>query len=198
MKISTDLGNSLTESQNSPATLGLFYASKFKQGRSISGSAYLSHYSDVTNKVEGTDLSIPLEYGFNLYMNHPLSLSSTFGWGLDFEKMSVFNVDEFVSGLETEKLVSQELLFFTVGYGKIMKLWNRIVFMKMSISQSISNTGDKFTISEKYYLGQKAIIYGQYNIFEALYIHGFYKRHLLSGPNDLTIDRIGVGFGSKF
>ena len=131
-------------------------------------------------------------------MNHPLTLSSTFGWGIDFEKMSVFNVDEFVGGSEDEKLVSQELTFFTLGYGKIMKLWNRIVFIKMSVSQSLSNTGEKFTVTDKNYQGQKAIIYGQYNISGAFYIHGFYKRHLLTGPNDLTIDRVGAGFGVKF
>jgi len=196
--IKTDLNNNLIEKQNSPLTLGLFYSDKINKKSRYSASAYFSYFLPLTNASTNSELSIPLEYGFNFYKNTSFTHTSSFTWGMDFEKFSVFNLDEYAKGLEDQKLVSQEILFLTAGYGNTFLLGGRVFFFKLSVSQSILNTGDKFSISDDNYQGQKAIIYGQFNVSGDYYVHGFYKKHVLSGPNDLVITRYGLGLGKKF
>lgn len=185
----------IKSSQNSPATLGSMFA--YKRGKSLfsfSGSFYLSYLTSSSVAGEDRDLAVPLEYGLNSYVQGNFSKVGISSYlGFDYERFSTYNTKEISTGSDIS-LRNNNIGYLTLGLGKLFVVQKRKFLTKASLSYSLFSSSDE---GEKF-KGFKYIIYLNSVITKRLLIHFLYKVHLLKGPTDLIISRVGVGFGYRF
>jgi len=187
----------VSSNQNSPISLGLIFTSKYQKiDHVLSASIYFSKLSATTYNT--TTINPPLEYGFNIYDQIPILKKSFFFYGgLDFEKFSTINTEELANGSEG-KSFDQSIFYLTGGFNTNFQKRSRFS-AKVGLSQSIFSSGNSTTAStKKKYTGQRIIFFGGYELTKNINLNILYKKHFLSGPTELTIDRIGFGFSYKF
>ncbi|WP_034727534.1 hypothetical protein [Bacteriovorax sp. BSW11_IV] len=189
----------ITFLQNSPISLGLavsFYPEN--KNYSFSSSVYFSYLLTAGNNINNQDVSIPLEIGGNIYGEYQLKRMgfSVYG-GLDFEKMSTFNLE----GVRNERIIyvdESSIGYLTVGASRSFSLMNKTFFTKLSFSKSIFSTRDvsyAASVDHSSFEGSKILWYLFHKINDRYFVHSLFKYHWMSGPSDLTVTRIGVGFG---
>ena len=192
-------------SQNSSFTLGSLISFKPKNKKFFySGSFYVSKLNDFESNVSTEKTTIPYEIGVNGYFNYTgVKFLQALYTGFDYEKFAPFNLGTIqvdTDGNNTQAIDFDKVyvLYLTAGLGKVFMVFNKAIFMKVSLSKSIftsqtsSTSGTELT---KDYTGFKSIFYMNYRVTKKFFVHGFYKIHMMSGPNDLTVSRYGVGFG---
>lgn len=187
----------VSSNQNSPVSIGLAFTSKYKKIEHVLSASF--YISKLTATTDGTQtIAPPLEYGFNIYDQVPLLRQSFFFYGgLDFEKFSTINTEEIASGSEG-KSFGQSIFYITGGLSTNFQTRSGFT-AKVALSQSIFSSGNSTTITEKKkYTGQRIIFFGGYELTPNIALNLLFKKHFLSGPTELSIDRIGFGFSYRF
>ncbi|MBP9681564.1 MAG: hypothetical protein KBD76_09175 [Bacteriovorax sp.] len=193
--------NSTTVNSNqvSPITFGFMSQLQFKGTNSVLPiSAYVSHLN--ASSISGAEgradekLNIPLEIGGNLYYQYSLvSLHLSPYVGFDFEKFTTFNAADLENG---DPLTTRQnsLLYATGGLGYNFLYDQFKIYVKASYSKSInsSTTSQK---SEDRFTGNRYMLYLNIKKSGPFLMHLFYKYHQLTGPTELSINRVGIGFG---
>ena len=199
-------GAKVESSQNSPFTIGASLNYKFNDQFSYSGSGYFSKFNSVDSKSsEVSNFSktsdIPWEYGFTSYLEYPgMKYFIKPYLGLDFESFSTFNTDE----LNNNSSVGVEMrthyfLYATVGGYMLTNIANRRGIFKASISTNLTSASSReSTVSNEDFNGQKFILFFATNVWKNWGASIMYKRHMMSGPTDLTISRFGLGVTYRF
>lgn len=188
--------------QNSPVTLGLMYTHYPKKGKyTIASSAYFSYLLAASSNLGEDNVEVPLEVGFNIYYQYPFSKGSfnLYG-GLDYEKFNTFNL----AGVENDESLlfdENQLGFLTFGFSKAFKVKKRKFLFKGSFSQSVFSSrtvgfaDDEDTSS---YSGSKIMAFLMSKINKQYFMSTLFKYHILSGPSDVNVMRVGMGFGYLF
>ena len=189
--------------QNSPITLGLMYTHHpKKKNYSIASSAYFSYLLAATSNLDtGGDVEVPLEIGFNSYYQQKFRKKpfSVYG-GFDFERFSTFNLVGLDTSGELDLDVNQ-IGFVTAGYSHGFMIKKRFFLFKTSISQSVFSSravgfsGDSDTTS---YTGNKFMLFFMGQLNKKFTLSTLFKYHILKGPSDVSILRIGFGAGYSF
>lgn len=198
---SGSLGSGNFEStQNSPMTIGLG-ANYLLNGVKdlLSTSAYWSYISPSNlsgNSLPDQQVRPSPEIGANLYYQSFLKrLKFSIYEGIDFEKFSTLNTKHFAAG-DNLAVYSNNIVFATIGLGEIFYFLGRKTLLKISISQTIFSRSSG--TSDDAFKGQRALIFASIRGVDKFSYHLLYKRHMLKGPTNLTIDRIGIGLGYEF
>ena len=186
--------------QDSPATIGINFVKNNKSDPSSfnSGSFYISYLNNATSSISNEQVNIPLEYGSNFYWNFKTETSLIYYSGFDIERFSTFNIDEVVSG---EDLSTREhtMSYLTIGLQNMFQVFSQSFLYKFSISQSILSQSNKQNeTNDILYNGNKFILFLAAPISRNIAITSFYKQHILNGPTELSISRIGIGLSYKF
>lgn len=185
----------VTSVQISPATLGASFGYKPKSFlTSFAGSFYLSYLtsSDINNS--DSNVSVPMEYGVNAYVQRIIPKVKLFPYiGIDYERFSTYNTNELSSGADLT-IRNNVLGYVTFGIGKAFQFDKAKIFTKVSFSYGFFSSTD----SGKAFEGSKFIIYFNNQITKNIVIHFLYKVHMLEGNTKLTINRGGIGLGYKF
>lgn len=188
--------------QNSPVTLGLMYTHYPKSNRySIATSAYFSYLLAASSNLGEDNVEVPLEIGWNVYYQHPIANAkfNVYG-GFDYEKFNTFSM----AGVESdEELLFDEnqIGFATVGYSQGFKIKNRGFLFKASLSQSVFSSrtaGSSNDNDDSSYTGQKIMLFLLSKVKKDYFISTLFKYHILSGPSDVNVMRVGLGFGYLF
>lgn len=188
--------------QNSPLTLGALYTYYPKKGKyTISTSAYFSYLLAASSNLGKDNVEVPLEIGLNSYFQYPFSKASyNLYAGFDFEKFNTFSL----AGVEKESdlLFDQNQIgFLTVGYSKGFKIAKRFFLFKGSFSQSVFSSrsvgyaDDADTTS---YTGSKFMLFLMSKMKKDYFLSTLFKYHMLKGPSDVNVMRVGLGFGYLF
>lgn len=196
----TTSGSALSSEQNSNLSFGINYG-RTKQHSTYSGSLYLSLLSteDNTNGNDTSTVSIPPEWGGNFYYRNKRNpYFAPLFYGIDLENFSTFNTDEFFQG-ETVTTRQHMILYATFGYDYWAKVSSGELLFKASLARSFyTSSSRESTLSSEQFSGWRIMTYVNYQPKGKLFYHFMYKRHLLEGPTELTIQRIGLGFGYSF
>ncbi|MDO9181272.1 MAG: hypothetical protein Q7U04_02635 [Bacteriovorax sp.] len=192
--------------QNSPLTFGGSFNFYPKDKLySYSFSAYGSYLLATANSLTSEKISIPPEIGANLYYEYRLqNFGATVFSGIDYESFYVFNL----RGLQNYGKVYVDgvgATYLTVGFAKSFTFFNRQLFSKLSISKSFLSSYknneplSSGLIPDEYdtgkYSGSKFLFYLNYKFNDKFYLHTLFKYHSMSGPSNLSVLRVGVGFG---
>ncbi len=199
-KESTESGSyTIKYRQTSPLTIGLFaaYREPGKMDNYFSGSAYLSRLNGVTGNFSNV-VRVDPEVGINLYYNFLDENYFVYPYiGLDYESFSSFNIDQIDIG-EIPASYKHQITFITAGVSKILTFGTRSFLTKVSLSRSILSSNNGTYNNKEDFGGYKYILYLSYLMNKNWNANIFYKQHLLSGPSDLEITRIGLGIGYRF
>ncbi|WP_127716119.1 hypothetical protein [Halobacteriovorax sp. HLS] len=197
-----NIGTTINFFQNSPVSVGIA-SSYYPDGKlySYAGSIYYSTLKAAVSNVGSGEIAVPAEVGANLYYEYRLKrYNLTVYGGVDYETFSTFNMGAVNN---SAKLLVDEnsIIYATVGVSKLLKVRSYKLFTKFSISKSISSSqtiaaGGVDTGTS--YDGLKYMVYLNYKISKKFYLHSLFKMHTMSGPDELTTTRIGLGFGYIF
>ena len=193
-------------SQNSPYTFGISLNYKFNDNFSYSGSSYFSKLNSVfsnNSDINSIDnkADIPWEFGLTSYVEY---LGINFFLkpyiGLDFESFSTFNTDELQINPSFGLDVRTHSFFYgTVGVYSFTNLFNRRGIFKASISTNFTSSSTRPSlVTDETFNGQKFILFFASNIWKNWGASLMYKQHMMTGPTDLTISRVGIGVSYKF
>lgn len=185
-------------SQNSPYTFGfsaLYYP--HMKPYSYSASIYSSALNASTSNV-GNDVDVNNELGITAYIQHDLyEYGFSYYGGFDYESFSTFNTGLFANssliGIDENKV-----LYLTAGLAKLFKIGSFPLFVKYSVSKSLSTsntTAPGGVPAAETYDGFKTILYLNHKFHKRWFVHGLAKLHKMSGPDELSVTRIGIGFG---
>lgn len=195
-------GTTINFFQNSPVSVGLA-SSYYPAGKkySYAASIYYSTLKAAASNVSTGEVSVPGEFGGNLYFEYRLKkINSTLYAGFDYETFSTFNMGA-VNKSAILLVDKNSVTYFTLGISRLLKIRSYKLFTKFSLSKSItsSQTVNSLGVDPGVgYDGYKAMIYLNYKISKKFYLHSLFKMHKMSGPDELTTTRIGLGFGYIF
>ena len=184
--------------QNSPYTFGLsglYYP--YMKPYSFSASIYSSALNASTSN-QGSDVEVDNELGLTAYIQHDLyEYGFSYYGGFDYESFSTFNTGLFanqrVIGIDENKV-----FYFTAGLAKLFRLGPIPLFTKLSFSQSLSTSNTPAAggvAPSKTYSGFKTILYLNYKFHKKWFAHALAKFHKMSGPDELSVTRLGFGVG---
>jgi len=183
--------------QNSPLTLGLGGNYHLDGNeRILAASAYFSmlRMSQVSGDTGGTTntISVPMEIGANFYnQNFLQGLDINLYEGVDYEKFSTFNTIAYNQESVALALNSNTLILGTLGIAKSFSINDYVFSTKFSASTILNSTSSGG--SENKYTGQRILIFASLRGANQFSYNFLYKRHMLKGPTNLTIERIGIG-----
>ena len=186
--------------QNSPVTVGLG-SNYLLSGvtHMINTSAYWSYINSSTlsgNSLVDQKVQPSPEIGANLYFQSFLEkLDFSVYEGIDYEKFSTINTKHFAAG-DNFAIYSNQLTYATLGFGKTVSIFNQKTLLKVSFSQSISSSTSGQ--ADDTFKGQRVLLFANLRGADKFSYHLLYKRHMLKGPTNLTINRIGIGLGYEF
>lgn len=188
--------------QNSPVTLGLMHTYFPKNGDyTIATSAYFSYLLAASTNTEDDNVSLPLEIGLNAYYQYPLYGSGYYLYGgADFEKFNTFNLE----GIESNNEISfdeNQLLYLTAGFSKTFALFKKKFLFKGSFSHSVVSSrtsGFADETDDAAYSGYKVMGFLLGKVSKSFFLSTLLKYHVLTGPSDVNILRVGVGCGYLF
>jgi hypothetical protein len=193
-------GLKFDHSQNSLLSLGITASFHPVNKRySFSSSMNYSHMGDASTSLQNQgNISIPGEIDFSAYAHYWFSKYnlSLFG-GLDYDTFTTFNLGALTS---QGKIVADEnnVLYATVGINNLFKVFKQDFYTRVSISKSLNsktNIGPSGTDPGTSYDGYKTLLYVNYKLTKSFFIHSLFKYHSMSGPDDLSTTRFGLGFG---
>lgn len=195
---SSTTGVDIDFSQNSPYTFGLS-ALYYPEGKPFSYSASL-YYSALSASVSNLnqEVDVPAELGLNLYLQHDLyKYKFSYYGGIDYESFSTFNTGLLATS-NNIRIDENKVLYLTAGVAKLFKLGKIPLFTKLSLSKSLSTSTTPApggVQPTKEYSGIKVMGYLNYKFHRRWFAHTLVKYHTMSGPDDLSVLRYGLGFG---
>lgn len=184
--------------QNSPFTLGIGgnYLFNGNTDNILATSAYWSFLkmSEVSGDtaLATSSIKVPNEIGANFYLQHAFKEFDISPYaGLDYEKFSTFNTTEYIEQGASLSINTNTILLATLGVSKPFIVGEQTIITKLSMASvfsatSSAGTGNKFT-------GQRFLLFAGLHGADKFSYNFLYKRHILKGPTNLTIDRIGIG-----
>lgn len=185
-------------SQNSPYTFGLsglFYPKE--KPYSFNASIYYSNLSASASNLSQA-VEVPAEIGLSMYMQHDLYKKKfSYYGGFDYESFSTFNTGLLASG-GSIKVDENKVLYLTAGVSKVFKVFTLPIFSKLSFSKSVSTSTSPApggVVPSKKYSGYKVMSYFNYKFHKRWFTHTLFKYHSMSGPDELSVFRYGIGFG---
>jgi hypothetical protein len=191
----------VTSTQVSPITFGVM--SQFQlRGSSfvIPASVYFAtlNSSELTfnnNNGAAQKITIPNEYGANVYCQYSIPYSNFSPYaGFDFERITTFDMTAIQNSLPVD-FRENNLFYLSAGTGYNFSYDRYRLHIKASISKTIgssSSTG----VSSDAFTGFRELLYFNIKKKDSPFVlHMFFKHHTLAGPTDLTVNRIGIGFG---
>jgi hypothetical protein len=183
--------------QNSPYTFGLsglYYP--IDKPYSFSTSIYYSNISPSSSNLSQSVI-ISAELGLNIYMQHDVyKYKFSYYGGFDYESFSTFNTGLLTTSNDI-RMDENKVLYFTAGVSKLVKIGIPL-FSKLSISKSLTTsttTASGGTEPSKKYSGYKVMAYFNYKFHRRWFAHTLIKYHAMSGSDDLSVFRYGLGFG---
>lgn len=185
--------------QNSPLSLGMTSFYKWSEETSLTASIYFSYLISATSELSSENVSIRPEVGGNLYWSRKLGTGWSFFTGLDAERFTAFNIDE-MRTTGTIILDENRVSYLTIGIDKFISLSKKGLLLKASVSPVLNSQRLDYQTGEAYrntYKGYKFLLYANTSINESYFFHVLYKHHVMSGPGDIEVQRIGVGFGYR-
>lgn len=196
-QLTTQTG-SISSTQNSPLSLGLGTTIFLdKTNRMLTSSIYWSSLRASELSGEGVasgTIDAKPEIGYNLYYQQltPWAGISLYG-GMDYEQFSTFNTTAFIDG-QPLALNQNKIFYGTVGAGKTFFWGDQKILFKGSLAQSLkSDTSSENTLDK--FEGQRLLLFASVKGESRFTYHIIFKRHMLEGPTNLTINRIGAGIG---
>lgn len=195
-------GNQTIKSfQNSPVSLGFGTSYKIQEQNSVSASVYWSRL--VSSKVEGSvanaenKISIPNEYGMNLYYQQRILESNFSGYaGVDHENFATYNTAELVPG-STLKIRTNSLSYVTAGLAAKFLAYGYTLSSKMSLAQVILSDCSTGVASDNL-KGNRFLLFASVRKAGPFSYQFLYKHHSLEGPTKLSINRFGLGLSYAF
>lgn len=184
--------------QNSPLTLGIGgnYLVHNNNEKIYSFSTYISFLkmSQVTGDTgqgSGT-INVPSEIGANFYNQNFLhGMDISFYEGIDYEKFSTFNTIPYTQQTANLGLNTNTMILGTIGIANSIPFNDKIISLKFSASTTLSSSSSGG--GESKYSGQRLLFFASVHGSDKFSYNFLYKRHMLKGPTDLTIERIGLG-----
>ncbi len=185
--------------QNSPVTFGLSFSYyPAASNWSFASSLYFSYLLATGNNLDSSNVSVAPELGATFYNEYRFVKHNFTGYfGLDWERFSTFNM----GGIQQERRIlldENTVLYATVGFSRLVHLFDSAFFTKLSLSKSVvssispNSSGIK---NDEGYDGYKVLWYVNKKFTDRLYLHSLFKYHWMDGPSELTTLRLGVGFG---
>ena len=138
------------------------------------------------------ETSVPPEFGGTLHFNYPYKDYVVPYGGFEIESFSSYNMDDFLNG-STLKTRSHYALYAALGAAKSFKVYKRSLLLKFGLGYRALGSDEKSATSSESYSGYKYIFFVHYNIYKKYSMNLFYKKHIFSGPTDLSISRYGFG-----
>lgn len=188
--------------QNSSFSLGVslsYYPENPKY--SFSSSIYYSHLNAASSNLFTSDVDVDAEIGGNIYAEYKLTKPRMSLYiGFDYEKFNTFSI-EGLSRSNQLKFDVNKVIYLTVGAGKSFKISKYKFFSKLSFSKSLSSSrtlGYTGSLSNEDFEGSKVLFYLFKSINRHFFVHTLFKYHWMEGASDLTVKRLGVGFGYIF
>lgn len=190
-------GQSLSSSQNFPATVGLSISATNSEERKhiLDSSIYWAQSTNGSissgGNTSNNDLSIPFEVGFNLYYQRYFINSRTgFYTGYDYEKLNTFNTEDLAIGGTVQNVINK-LHYATLGMNQGFSMFDVKNNFKISFSKSLSSSSTTRTKLS----GYKYIFYYTLIPKGRFTFSAFYKHHHFTGSKKLDIDRFGLSIG---
>lgn len=187
--------------QNSPYSLGIgaghtftnpnhSLLSSFYYSKLVSSKIADSHFSEGATQIE-----LPSEIGANLYYQYLLSSNNQvlIYSGLDFERFSTYNSKEVANGTEELKSRENTLYYATMGLAKNFYFSDYKLQVKASAAQSI-NSKSSAPLESDQFKGQRFLLFTTLKFGPRLSAQLMYKYHVLKGPTQLNVSRVGLGF----
>ncbi|WP_372654320.1 hypothetical protein [Halobacteriovorax sp.] len=199
----TSVQNNLSSeySQYSPYSLGLSGSYRpSKKSYFFSSDLYISAINNGASNTGG-DIEGVSDYGIATYMHKDVKkYSFTYFGGLEYESFHSFSTNHYAASNEVvfDKTLA---LYATLGVSKDFKISNVPLFTKLTFSKSIATSTTPTMASSgtlESYSGFKTNLYLSYNINEKWYIHTMLNLLKMSGSDELSISKYGVGFGYNF
>lgn len=193
-------GISLNFTQNTPVTAGVSL-NYFPKNTlfSTSASAYFAYLVPAVSNISSENTKTPPEIGFNIFGEYRLlNQNLTLYGGPDIERFSTFNTEGIAN--ENKIYVDQnKVIYATLGMQRSIDIFNKHIFIKTSLSKSIlskyENAFPNHQLNPDPYQGIKYLLYINYKFSPKFYFHSLIKYHVMSGPSNLTVLRVGIGFG---
>ncbi len=199
----TSVQNNLSSeySQYSPYTLGLTgsYSPSMKS-YFFSSDLYISAINSGASNT-GEDIEGVSDFGISTYMHNDVKkYNFTYFGGFEYESFHSFSTNNYAAtgGVVFDKTVA---LYATLGVSKNFTINNVQIFTKLTLSKSIAASTTPTVASSgtlESYSGFKTNLYLSYNINEKWYIHTMLNLLKMSGSDELSISKYGVGFGYNF
>ncbi|WP_412471164.1 hypothetical protein [Halobacteriovorax sp. RT-2-4] len=187
--------------QNSSVSLGLTSVYQVNAKYGAQASLYYSHLNTASANQYLDNVSVDPEIGFNLYGTYKFAEYGLEAYaGLDFERFNTFNFDGLTEA-DQVKFDKNQIFFLTVGVQKNFKLYRRNFLAKFSYSHSLLSSRDigyANTSDKQEFTGGKIMAYVMGDITKKIFAHAIFKMHFMDGPTDLSVNRLGLGFGYKF
>ncbi|EPZ49474.1 hypothetical protein M902_0850 [Bacteriovorax sp. BAL6_X] len=187
--------------QNSSVSLGLTTNYQINAKYGAQASLYYSQLNTASANKYLDNVSVDPEIGFNLYGTYKFADYGLESYGgLDFERFNTFNFDG-LTDADQVTFDKNQIFFLTVGVQKNFKLYRRNFLAKFSYSHSVLSSRDigyANTSDKQEFTGGKAMAYVMGDITKKIFAHVIFKMHFMDGPTDLTVNRLGLGFGYKF
>ena len=196
-------GSNFDYKQQSLLSLGLnaVYFPK-KSNFSYSLNTYFSKISSVTSTIPNqTEVEVPNEYVFNSYAHYQIDKRKfTIYSGFDYESFSTFNQGALITN-NTVALDNNKAVYLTFGATKSFKISKFKLYTNWSFSKSLYTSREiesgGVDPGQKY-SGFKTKLYLSHKITKRIYVHALMMYHKMDGPDDLTINRFGLGLGYLF
>ncbi len=190
-------------SQNSMLSLSLQAKYNISNWEKVISSSIYYSQLQVTSVNGGTNiqpiiLKFPPEIGGNTYYNFYLKkLTILPFWGIDYESLNTFNSNSLLSGIPLS-VRKNKFIYGTFGLGQGFNFSTFVFLLRGSVSRIFYSTTSSTSDSDKY-TGYKGIVSLNLKANKSPWLFNlFYKVHLLEGPTELVINRIGIGIGFSF
>jgi hypothetical protein len=202
--------------QDSPITLGSSAVGVINSDYSYDSSLYIAKLDSLNSSFD-TEIDIPWEYGLTLYINYTGKNNKFFPYigstvdystgsykyrlyaGFDYESFSTYNINEIATNnISNLSSIKHNLVYATFGITQTANIFGRNFFMKNSLSRTFyTRSSPKDNLTNEVINGYKLMFFLSTNIYDKISAHLLYKQHFMSGPTDLDIKRIGLGFSYK-
>lgn len=182
--------------QTTPLTFGLSLAyypkrSLYSTSLNFSYSAFNSASTNLNNESVKNDPDV----GIALYEEYRTARLGTIFAGFDYESFSTFDL-ETINNLQQINFNKNKVTYLTVGVAKSFKIFDKLMLSKASFSQSLfSSQSSTLANTTDEYKGSKILLYLDYKFTENFFFHTQFKYHWMKGIDQITVSRIGVGFG---
>ena len=183
----------VTFNQNSYLTFGSSLVYYHKESLiSTNMGLYISTFNDTTSSLSTVKTPISPEIGANLYEDFRLiKYGLTVYGGVDYEIFSTFDLAA-LSESSQVKIIRNNVGYLTLGTSKSFTLLNKVLFTKLSMSQSLLSSNSANTTT---YNGNKFLFYLNYKFSDKFFVNSLIKYHLMKGPDNLSSLRVGIGVG---